>query len=653
MCGIAGLFAGVNGRDEAINATARRMSGAIGHRGPDDSGVWGDVQAGVALGHQRLAIVDLSPAGHQPMLSRSGRWVIAFNGEIYNHLAVRSELQQAGEAPDWRGQSDTETLLAAIDAWGVEDAIARMVGMFAIALWDRSRLELHLIRDRMGEKPLYYGWAGATFVFASELKALRAHPTWRGEVNRDVLALFLRHSYVPSPFTIYRDVWKLPPAHRLCVTCDGLAAREVGPAQSYWTLDGEAARRKFANIDEPEATIELERLCKDAVALQRVADVPLGAFLSGGVDSSLIVALMQAQSARPVRTFTIGFAEAQYNEAGFAKNVARHLKTEHTELFVSPAQARELIPSLPTVYDEPFADSSQIPTLLVSQLARRHVTVSLSGDGGDELFGGYNRYFLGRDLRRTLLSLPFGIRRMLARGVRSTPAWMLDAILRPLGIILPRLRVSQPSDKAYKAAEVLELSDECALYRRLVSHWNEPNGVVIGGHEPQTALDQLVTQCAASSSFEQWMMTADIETYLPDDILVKVDRAAMAFGLETRAPFLDHRVVEFSLGLPLDLKIRKGQGKWLLRQLLYKYVPRSLIERPKMGFGVPIDSWLRGPLRDWAEALLDGARLRREGFLDPAHVRAKWSEHLAGERNWQYHLWDVLMFEAWLEHEGA
>jgi asparagine synthase (glutamine-hydrolysing) len=410
--------------------------------------------------------------------------------------------------------------------------------------------------------------------------------------------------------------------------------------------------QSFSGSDA-EALAELERLSADAISIQQVADVPLGAFLSGGVDSSAVVALMQAQSSRPIRTFTIGFSESGYNEAGYARAVARHLGTEHTELFVAPEEALAVIPMLPTIYDEPFSDSSQIPTFLVSQMARQHVTVSLSGDGGDELFGGYNRYLLGANLRRKSHWLPLGLRKALAGGISAMPPHALDAILRPLGRLIPQLNVSQPSDKAYKAMEVLALDRDTDLYRRLVSHCDDPDSLVIGGHESPTLLDEMLSRREAGESFEQWMMTTDLQTYLPDDILTKVDRAAMAVSLETRVPFLDHRLVEFSLSLPLHLKIRDGQGKWLLRQMLYKYVPKEMIERPKMGFGVPIDSWLRGPLRDWAEALLDESRLRREGFLNPGPIRMKWAEHLAGARNWQYYLWDVLMFQAWLEAEKS
>lgn len=651
MCGLTGYLGNCAAPTAAEVLT--RMGNAIAHRGPDDEGMWFDTHSGVGFAHRRLSIVDLSATGHQPMVSGSSRYVVIFNGEIYNHLTLRKTLEAAAVAPAWRGHSDTETLLAAIESWGVEESLRRCVGMFAMALWDRAKRCLHLVRDRMGEKPLYYGWAGTTLVFGSELKALRAHPAWQGEIDRDALTLLFRHNYIPAPHSIYKNVLKLPPATCVTISLDDVQQHRLPVPKAYWSVTTAAERGRAAPFkgSDAETLEELERLSADAISLQQIADVPLGAFLSGGVDSSAVVALMQAQSPRPIRTFTIGFSEAGYNEAEYARAVAGHLGTEHTELYVSPESAQAVIPRLPTVYDEPFSDSSQIPTFLVSQMARQHVTVSLSGDGGDELFGGYNRYLFGRDLRQRLYWLPLGVRRALAASVTALSPRVLDVLLRPLGRIIPQLNVSQPSDKAYKAMEVLALDRETDLYRRLVSHWDDPASLVIGGHEPPTVLDEMLRHREAGKSFEQWMMTTDLQTYLPDDILTKVDRAAMAVGLETRVPFLDHRLVEFSLSLPLHMKIRDGQGKWLLRQMLYKYVPKAMIERPKMGFGVPIDLWLRGPLRAWAEALLDESRLRREGFLNPGPVRQKWAEHLTGKRNWQYYLWDVLMFQAWLEEQ--
>jgi len=652
VCGIAGFLDLARATDAAtLAARAARMADALAHRGPDDAGVWVDAAAGVALGHRRLAIIDLSPEGHQPMLSADGRYVVVFNGEIYNYRALRQELAARGHR--FRGHSDTEVLLAAVSQWGLEGALARFNGMFAFALWDRQARRLTLARDRLGEKPLYYGWMGRTFLFGSELKALRAHPAFQGTIDRGALALYLRHGYVPAPYSIYRGIHKLPPATWLT-----LAPAQAGhlPAPvPYWSARA-AAEQGLADPfpgSPAEAAALLEALLRDAVRLRLEADVPLGAFLSGGIDSSTVVALMQAQSAQPVRTFTIGFHAAAYNEAEEAKAVARHLGTAHTELYVTPAETLAVIPRLPTLYDEPFADSSQVPTFLVAQLARRHVTVCLSGDGGDELFGGYPRYFLGRTLWRGVGWLPRPLRRAAARGLTALRPEAWDRVLGGLDPLLPRrLRARQPGDKLHKLAEVLAADSPDALYHGIVSHWKAPAALVPGAAEPPTPLTT-PDQQPALPDFTLRMMYLDTITYLPDDILVKVDRATMGVSLEARVPLLDHRVVELAWRLPLALKVRDGQGKWLLRQVLYKYVPRPLVERPKMGFGVPIDAWLRGPLREWAEALLDERRLRAEGFFDPRPIRQRWAEHLAGVRHWHHHLWDVLMFQAWLEQQAA
>jgi len=649
MCGIAGVFGRGAGSHESLADTAGRMIGRLVHRGPDDAGAWSDENVGVALGHRRLAILDLSPAGHQPMLSASGRFVIVFNGEIYNHLALRSELGVV----NWRGHSDTETLLAAFEAWGIEATLKKAVGMFAFALWDRAGRILTLARDRLGEKPLYYGWQGESFLFGSELKALKAHPAFRAGIDRNALTLLLRHSYIPAPHSIYRGIHKLLPGTLLQIPFGkGVSTAQAARPAPYWTLAGvvESGQAEPIIGDDARVTAELEARLLEAIGLQMVADVPLGAFLSGGVDSSTVVALMQVQSSRPVKTFTIGYYEEGYSEAGYAKAVARHLGTEHAELYLTPEEARAVIPLLPALYDEPFSDSSQIPTFLVSQMARQHVTVSLSGDAGDELFGGYNRYFLASAIWRRLRWWPDAMRRLAANSITalSPAAWnRLHGVALPL---LPRpLWVTQPGDKAHKLAEILAAESPEEIYRGLVSHWQNPTDVVIGATEPATVLTDRANWSAVPD-FEHRMMFLDAVSYLPDDILVKVDRAAMSVSLESRVPFLDHRVVEFAWRLPLAMKIRDGQGKWILRQVLYKYVPKELIERPKMGFGVPIDAWLRGPLREWAEALLDESRLKREGFFRPEPIRRKWLEHLSGARNWQYHLWDVLMFQAWFEH---
>lgn len=651
MCGITGFLQPAGFALDTAQSQARQMANAIRYRGPDDAGVWADGAAGVALAHRRLAIVDLSPAGHQPMASASGRYQLVFNGEIYNHLALRKELTSRGGALRWRGHSDTETLLAGFEAWGIVETLQRCIGMFAIAVWDRQAHVLTLARDRMGEKPLYYGWQGsgerACFLFGSELKALRAHPAFAAGINRDALALYMRHNAVPAPHSIYSGIHKLPPAHWLQVSA---AAREP-TIQQYWSLVDVAMAGQRAPLNGSPAAVtdELEALLQDAVRQQLMSDVPLGAFLSGGVDSSAVVALMQAQSSQPVRTFSIGFNETGYDEAVYAKAVAQHLGTDHTELYVTAQQALDVIPRLPVLYDEPFADASQIPTFLVSQLARQHVTVALSGDAGDELFGGYTRYQMTAAWWKKLTSVPSIARRTCAAGIRTLSPAAWNTLLRPTRPLLPRsLRLANMGDKLHKGAGVLTARSVDELYLGLVTHW-QPDSVVLGGHEPVTVL-----RCAPplpGLDAIQRMMALDAITYLPDDILTKVDRAAMANSLETRVPFLDHRVVELAWRIPLALKLRDGVGKWVLRQVLYRYVPKTLIERPKMGFGVPIDTWIRGPLRDWAEALLDESRLRRDGFFNPQAIRQKWAEHLSGQRNWKYHLWDVLMFQAWLDSD--
>jgi asparagine synthase (glutamine-hydrolysing) len=647
MCGIVGFLDPATGGGGAdLTALVQRMSACLSHRGPDDAGAWVDEGAGVALGHRRLSILDLSPAGHQPMLSRSGRYVLTFNGEIYNYLDIRREIEAAGSV-QWRGHSDTEVVLAAIERWGIAPTLERMTGMFACVVWDRAERTLYVARDRLGEKPLYYGWLDGAFVFASELKALRVHPRWRGEIDRGALVLFLRHGYTPAPHSIYTGIRKLTPGAFLSVRADG-SCRET----PYWSARDITARgvsEPFAGSDA-EAAAELERLLSTAVGRQMVADVPLGAFLSGGVDSSTVVALMQAQSARPVQTFTIGFREEGLNEAEHAKAVARHLGTDHTELYVTPAEAMNVIPRLPELYDEPFADPSQIPTFLVAQLARRKVTVSLSGDGGDELFAGYNRHFIGGGLWNQIGWLPRSARDAVAGAITNVSPAAWSRVLAPFLALAPgRLRYANPGERLHKLALVLGAREPDEIYVGLTSHWDRSASVVLSGVEPAAPVTN--GHGTAISDFTQRMMFLDLVGYLPDDILVKVDRAAMGVSLETRVPMLDHQVVEFAWRVPLSMKIRDGQGKWLLRQVLYKFVPRELIERPKSGFDVPIGDWLRGPLRSWAESLLDEARLRREGFLDARLIQTRWREHLSGRRDWQLSLWNVLMFQAWLERE--
>lgn len=634
MCGLTGLIVPMATAEE-LTSQVRRMCDALVHRGPDDAGEWIDAETGVALGFRRLAILDLSPAGHQPMVSRSGRYIATLNGEVYNFEELRRELQGP-----WRGHSDTEVMLAAFDAWGVDAAVRKFVGMFAIALWDRELRRLILIRDRMGVKPLYYGFAGGSagsaFVYASELKALRRHPRFEARIDRGALQLYLQYMYVPAPWTIYEGICKLMPGTML--TFDP-ATRDL-ETTTYWSAREEATRgaaHRFRGSEE-EASHELESLLRDAVRLRMVSDVPIGVFLSGGVDSSLVAALMQAQSDGPVRTFAMGFTDATYDEAPFAAAVARHLGTNHTEMYVTPEDVVGVIPKLASMYDEPFADSSQIPTHLVAKLARQHVTVALSGDGGDELFGGYNRYFIGQKLFHRLAAIPRSMRPALGRMLTSVSPRAWDRMLSRV------LRQSRPGERVHKVARVLAADDPDAMYFELVSHWSN---VVIGATGHQSPLTDRDSWPPLEDPVER-MMYFDQISYLPDDILTKVDRASMAVSLEVREPLLDHRLVSFAWTLPLSMKVRGAKGKHVLRCVLDRYVPSPLIDRPKMGFAIPLESWLRGRLRDWAESLLDERTMRAQGLLDPNPIREKWEEHVAGKGDWKHYLWAVLMLQAWM-----
>jgi asparagine synthase (glutamine-hydrolysing) len=651
MCGIVGFLGGDFTNEKLNSSVLADMSDQIKKRGPDSAGVWLDSQKQIALGHRRLAIVDLSPAGHQPMISPSSRYVMTYNGEIYNSSEIKAELIKNQVAPTWRGHSDTEILLAGFEAWGIKDTISRVTGMFAIAIWDKDLEQLTLVRDRVGEKPLYYGWHGSginrVFLFGSELKALKKHPEFTNEIDRGALALYMRYCYIPAPHSIYKEIKKLEPGTILTVSLGNNDYTQ----EKYWDALDVARRGSESPFDgsEAEVTNNLEVALKKTISQQMMADVPLGAFLSGGIDSSAVVALMQTQSSRPIKTFTIGFKEAGYNEAEFAKLVAGHLGTEHTELYVSSQDALDVIPKLPNLYCEPFADSSQIPTFLVAALARQHVTVSLSGDGGDELFCGYNRYLFANKLWKGLKITPTAVRGLVGKSVKSLPAAGWRKTFEFLNGITPaKFNGISWGDKLQKGAGVVGSKDLTSLYQGLVSNWQDPSTVVIGEREHEKIFSTDIQILSNVGDIEK-MMAIDMVSYLPDDILVKVDRAAMGVSLETRVPFLDHHIVEFASQIPLSMKLNNGVGKAVLRDVLYRHVPRELIERPKMGFGIPVGEWLRGPLKEWAEELLGESRLASQGFFYPGIVRKMWSEHLSGTRNWQSQLWVVLMFQAWLE----
>jgi asparagine synthase (glutamine-hydrolysing) len=639
MCGIAGFLSPRTGASpESMGSVIRAMMDCLRHRGPDDEGSWLDPDAGIVLGHRRLSIVDLSPAGHQPMTSADGRLVITFNGEIYNFRELRAELEASGV--QFRGHSDTEVMLESFARYGIAAMLPRLIGMFSMALWDRRERTLSLVRDRLGIKPLYWRYDGGLFIFGSELKALRAHPSWTPEIDRGAVAAFLRHNYVPAPHSIYRGVHKLKPGCMLTL------AWQKGPQIArYWDAREVARSAQPLALPENELIEQLETLLTDAVGRRMIADVPVGAFLSGGVDSSTVVALMKAANAGPVKTFTVGFDIPGFDEAPHAKAVARHLGTEHTELTCSAQEALDVVPRLPEWYDEPFADSSQIPTYLISALTRRHVTVALSGDGGDELFGGYNRYLLTQRSWRALSGLPQPIRAAVSRALMAVKPEQWSSIA---GLLPSRMRPTHAGDKLHKLASVLPMNDFGALYNRLVSHCEPDELLMAATPEPKG----LSWDASLGHDFPEplsRMRFFDLATYLPDDILTKVDRASMAVGLEARVPLLDHRVVEFAWRLRPNVLIRNASTKWILRQILYKHVPREIVERPKMGFGVPLAAWLRGPLRDWAESLLDERRLTTGAFLNPRAIRALWHEHLTGRRNSAYLLWNVLMLEAWRE----
>jgi asparagine synthase (glutamine-hydrolysing) len=658
MCGIAGFWDRRPAAPRDLQAPITAMADVIAHRGPDDSGSFIDESSGLALGSRRLAIVDLSPLGHQPMASADDRYVITYNGEIYNYLELRRELVGLGQ--QFRGSSDTEVLVAGVQRWGLRRTLERCNGMFALAVWDRAEHRLQLARDRFGEKPLYYGWNSGILMFGSELKCLRAHDAFRPEIDRDNLALYFRHNCVPAPYTVYEGVAQLRPGSIVTFSPDSRPGQMPEP-EAYWTLsetvDLGADERLSAAVgsgtSQDESSIqtaldELDSVLGEAVRIRMHADVPFGAFLSGGIDSSLVVALMQAHHDSKVRTFTIAFEDAAYNESHDARRVAEHLGTDHLELVVTEKDALETIPRLPKLYDEPFADSSQIPTTLLAAMTRAHVTVALSGDGGDEVFGGYNRYTWAQGFWRRLQPVPRPMRRWAAGALGTVPPTWWDKMLGQEARYVPKsMRVRTPATKIQKVAQVLPAADLYETYRLLASHSDKPSSLVLGATEPDTLLTS-PDLWPSNMVGAEFMLYLDTMTYLPDDILTKVDRASMGASLENRVPFLDPEVAALAWRTPFDLKVREGTGKWLLRQLLYRYVPQSIVDRPKMGFGIPLGTWLRDPLRDWAEDLLSPDRLRREGYLAPEPVTRLWAEHQSGRCDHEYELWDVLMFQAWL-----
>jgi len=655
MCGITGIFG--NLRKEEFESSIHKMSTALTHRGPDDSGILINPDNKVAFGHRRLSIIDLSSAGHQPMTSPCGRFTVVFNGEIYNHLQLRDLL----DGQSWCGHSDTETLVAAFSQWGIEKTLQQLVGMFAIAVWDFKERKLSLIRDRFGEKPLYYSWSKGVFIFGSELKSLRAYKGFSSQIDRNALSLYMQYMYVPNPYSIFEDVYKMEPGCILQIDESGLSQPPKDPPFAPFNSQGisimqwyslsDIAKNGQNNLikDENEAIELLEETLLESVRSQLITDVPLGAFLSGGIDSSLIVSLMQKISTNPVKTFTIGFEESAFNEAIYAKEVAKHLGTEHYELYVTAGDAFEVIPNLPTLYDEPFADSSQIPTHLLSKLARQNVTVALSGDAGDELFGGYNRYLWGSRIWSKVKWIPPNLRSTLGSAIQKISVSTWDEV----GRYLPdKYKVSSMGDKAHRMAHRLKVVNSLDdMYYSLVTEGYKGEGFVVNrGSTSETKLDDCNVVLGINEP-EHRMMLWDSITYLPDDILTKVDRAAMGVSLETRIPFLDYRVAELAWKLPLNMKIKNGESKWILRQLLHKYVPRELIERPKTGFGIPIGQWIRGPLREWAEDLLDETRIQQEGYLDSKLVRLLWSQHISCKYDWTARLWAILMFQSWLDSQ--
>ena len=650
MCGISGFY---SKNSSTFNNVILKMNSAITHRGPDRGKVWQDKNSGIIFGHQRLAILDLSTAGDQPMISNSGRFVITFNGEIYNHLEIRKELKEINSNIKWRSGTDTETLLEAIELMGIKKTLNKIVGMYAFVIWDKKNRSLTLVRDRMGEKPLYYGWQGEgvnkVFIFGSELKALKPHPEFKREINRNAIALQLRHNYIPDPYSIYKNIHKLLPGHYLQLKENDLKKGFLPKITNYWSLikcaiDGAKNQLPLKGL---EIQNDLEEYLKLSVKQQMISDVPTGAFLSGGIDSSTIVSLMQSQSNKPIKTFTIGFSKNDFNEARYAKKIAKHLGTDHTELYFSPKTAMEVIPKLPIIHDEPFSDNSQIPSFLLSQLASKQIKVALSGDGGDELFCGYNRYGSTNNWSNKFDLIPGSVRKILANGIKSTSQDKLNSLLN----LFPNLNEYASNGYKIKSINALEAKNLSDLYYVLSSHWQNPTEAVIGSKEPGTFLTKFQPKLTNLNN-HQTMMALDQITYLPNDILVKVDRTSMASSMEARVPFLDHRLIEYSWKIPYSLKFRNGKSKWILRKILKNYVPENLTERPKMGFGIPLNDWLRGPLREWAESLLNENKLSQEGYFNPKLIREKWEDYLSSKNKLLYDLWNVLIFQAWRDENN-
>jgi asparagine synthase (glutamine-hydrolysing) len=651
MCGVTGFLGGeksynLNDSSPIINS----MLNKIHHRGPDDHGYWSDSNKGVNLGHKRLSIVDLSQTGHQPMHSISKRYVVVFNGEIYNHMKLRQNLVKENKSSNWVGTSDTETLLAGFDAWGIEKTITNCIGMFSLAIWDKANKTLNLIVDRIGEKPMYYGWQGVgktkTFLFGSELKALKEHPAFEKNINRDSLSLLMRHSYISHPNSIWKGIHKLEPGTILTISLNSSEPKLT----KYWSAEQTIKNGRLTNnhLSKEEAISQLDILLKDIISKQMLADVPVGAFLSGGVDSSTIAAHMQAQSTSKIKTFTIGFNEDKQNEAEYAKKIAAHLGTEHTELILSSTDAKNIIPMIPTIYDEPFADSSQIPTYLVSKLARNEVKVALTGDGADEMLCGYNRYQVSNRLWSKFSGIPHNLRKIGSKTISSIPSGVLNSLHR----VFPMVNKSNNfSDRVYKGARLLQSKNFDQFYLDFISYWDNPESLIINSKEPKTSLNRNLESIENMTDIDR-MMYLDLLSYLPGDILTKVDRASMAVSLETRLPFLDHRLIEFAWSLPNEYKYNNGQTKWILKEVLNKYIPKNLYDRPKQGFGIPINEWLKGSLKEWGEDLLSEEKLENQGFFDAKKVRKKWIEHQSGKSNWQHQLWNVLMFQSWLEENN-